>query len=788
MLISYIKIALRNIVRFKLYSLINIIGLAVGVAVCLLIFIFVQNEMSYDTFHSNSDRIYKVIKEEGEVNVLKGVTPLPLYEALKTDFPELKVVQTKDMSNVVTYKDKIFTEDKFYYTNPDFFEIFSFHLSAGDPKTALANPNSVVITKDIAEKYFGNDNPLGRTFIVNNQETLTVTGVIEDIPKNSSIRFDFLAAMSSLVNNWGEWINDWHPCMFSTFILLPKDNSPESFSQNLKPFLQKYMGKDETKYQRLKLQPLRDIHLYSADIKFNDVDKAGDINEIYIFSTIAILILLLACINYMNLATSRYSNRMNEIGIRKFIGASRQQLIKQFLGESFITCLFAVIISVIIVELFLPTFNQLMNTELEMGIFNNVYIVIGLILFVISLALVSGSYPAIFLSSFNPIKILRSSVSPDTKNLVTRKILIVIQFTVAVTLIICIGVVFSQLNFIKNKNLGFEKENLVTINIPYQLRDKFSSYRNVVLENNNVRNIALVGEIPPNRLGTTNPIDILVNDQKKTFWFHVMDVDYDLIETMGLKIKEGRSFSRKFGADERESIIFNEAAVKYIGSPNILNKDVSYLDQTKRAIGVVEDFNYWTLHEKIEPVVIVLDKKGCWRILARINSNDTEKTIEFMKSKWATMFNGWPFEFTFVDENLNQLYNKEIKLEKLSEYFTVLSVFIACIGLLGLTAFTAQKRTKEIGIRKVLGASVSSIIKLLSHEFMVLVLIANIIAWPIAYYSMNKWLQNFAYRIDINIWMFILSGGIALLIAMVTVSFHAVKAATANPVDSLKYE
>ena len=786
MLKNYLKIAVRNIVKYKLYSFINIVGLAVGIAICLLIFLFISDELSYDKFYPNSDRIYKVIRETGKGNEFEGVTPLPLCEALRTDFPELEVIQIRSASNVISYKEKTFTEKRFDYVDTNFFKVFSFNLIEGDPNTALKNPNSVVITKEIAKKYFGNEEPMGKTLLSENKDPLMVTGVMENVPENSHIQFDFLSPKSGFIR---DWMKDWHPSMFATYVLLPENYSAENIAKRLPAFLEKYIGKDEViNNQRLKLQPLKDIYLYSSDIKFNPIDKQGDINELYIFSTIAIIILILAVINYMNLSTSRYSNRMGEIGIRKVIGARRRQLVRQFLGESVITCLIAVVASILLIELLLPAFNTLMTKEIKFEIFRNLKLTGGIVLFGVIIGLVSGSYPAMFLSSFNPLNIIKGSTSHGAKGLLSRKILIVAQYTIAVAFITCTIIVFLQLNYIGNKNLGFAKENLVTMRMPFEYIDKFDTYKNEVLKNKNIASAARAEAIPPNPLGITNPVVFLINGEKKTLWAHVLHVDYDFIETLGLKIKKGRSFSKEYGTDEKDAFIFNEAAIKSAGIKDFIGSEVKYFNEKKKVIGVVEDFNYWTLHEKIEPVVIYISKHNCWRIVAKIRSGNIIQTMNFMKSKWESIFSGWPFEFSFVDNNLNELYKKEVKLEKLSEYLTVLAVFIACLGLFGLSSFTAKKRTKEVGIRKVLGASIFDIVGLLSKEFLMLVCIADIIALPFAYYFINNWLQGFAYKIGLSWWTFTLAGIITFLIALGTVSFQAVKAATANPVKSLRYE
>ncbi|MFO7447969.1 MAG: ABC transporter permease [Ignavibacteriaceae bacterium] len=789
MLKNYLTIALRNIIRQKLYSFINIMGLAFGIAVCLVIFLFISDELSFDQFHQNSGSIYRVVISNADLTETSGVTPLPLAEALETDFPELEVVQTKASYNVISYEEKTFTEKNFYYTDPNFLKIFSFQLLKGDPARVLQKPGSVVINENMAKKYFGNEEPIGKTILNDNRDPLIVTGIMKNFPENSYMQYDFLGVKSDHVKDWPDELKkDWHPRMFSTFILTPSNYSVQALDKKMPAFLEKYVGKEEAKYQRLVLQPLKDIYLHSTDIKFNPMDKTGDIKEIYIFSIIAVFILILACINYMNLSTSRYSNRMNEIGIRKVIGAGRKQLAYQFLGESVVTSFIAVSVSVFLVELFLPVFNSMMDKNIEFKFFNDPVLLAGLISGALIIGIISGSYPAIFLSAFHPIKIIRSSAAPGLKNLSIRRILIVVQFSIAVALIVCLTVVFAQMKFLTNKNLGFEKENLLSIDIPYQLRSKFEAFKREALKDKHIINMAMAESVFPNRLGTTNKVDFNLNGERKTVWVHVMSADFDLIETLGLKIKSGRSFSKEFQTDEKESLVFNESAINAAGIKDPVGQEVDYFTGKKKIIGVVKDFHYWRLHEKIEPVVIMINKIQCWNIAVRISGHNIIPTMDILRDKWKLVFPGWPLEFTFADDNLNKLYQKEIKLEKLAEYLTFIALFIACLGLFGLSAFAAEKRTKEIGIRKVLGASITSIVKIFSKEFLILVGISNLIAWPLAYYLMNNWLQDFAYHVDIGYWVFLLAGGSAIIISLLTVSFQAIKAATANPVESLKYE
>jgi putative ABC transport system permease protein len=785
MIYNYLKITFRNIKRNKLHSFINVLSLSVGIATCILIFLFVKDELSYDSFHAKGDRIYKIVRETSDNNELFGVTPLALGEALRTDFPQLQVSQTMVYRNVVSYKEKVFMEEKFYYVDSNFPRMFDFPLVEGDPKTAFMNTNSILITQRIAQKYFGNENPVGKTLVIDNTNDMVVTGVMKDVPHNSFMQFDFLAPKPSWMK---AAVNNWRANMFSTYVMLPENYLAGNISDKLGAFLEKHIGKDAGEKLNLKLQPLKDIYLYSSDIKFNSVDKIGDIQEVYIFVVIAVFVLLLAVINYTNLAMSKYSFNMNEVGIRKVFGAGRKQLVLRFLSESIFTTIFAFLLSILMIELFLPIFNSIMDKELQLSGLLNYHTLTGMILFGMLISLIAGIFPALFFSSFSPIKILKGSLILPSGSLLSRKILIITQFTIAIVFMICLTILFSQTKFIINKNLGFDKENLLAIELPGQLRGQFDLYRNSVLQHNEIVNISMAGAIPPNQLGGANPVVFNVNGEEKTLLCRVLYADYDYVETLGLKLKEGRSFSKNYGADEEQSIILNETAARSIQSKNTIGEIVTVMNKPKKVIGVVKDFNYWRLQEIIEPVVIIPSQNRCWQVLARIRSGNVAETIDIMEAEWKKYFQDWPFQFSFVDDNVNALYQKEMKLKNLAKYVTVLASIIACLGLLGISMFNAQKRMKEVSIRKVLGAPNLNIIKILSREFIFLVVMANVVASPVAYYLMDKWLEDFAYKTGISWWIFVLCGGIALLIALATVSYQAIKVATANPIESLKYE
>jgi len=769
MLKNHLKVALRNIRKQRGYSFINITGLTIGMTCFILILLWVQDELSFDKFHENANQLYRVITEQhhsGHVT-RTSETQFPLAAALKNDFPEISNsarLLTKWGNKFIKYKSNSFNEDKVFFADPSFLEMFSFPFQKGDPETALLEPHSIVVTQETAYKYFKNEDPIGKILQIDYFNKLTdfkVTGIMKNIPSNSHLQFDFLLPFhlfdySDVADPWSTVDN------YQTYVLLNKYASLKEINQKIADYKSKHVPGSHDKYY---LQPLTRIHLYS-DVKF-DSPTNSDIRYVYFFTIISIFILLIACINFMNLSTARSANRAKEVGLRKVIGAQRIQLIRQFFGESLLYSFVAFVCAIIFVIAILPLFNNLSGKTLSIAGYRSAYIFLFLLGVAIMTGGISGSYPAFFLSSFTPVSVLTGSLSSmmrRTKSNFFRKPLVIIQFSISIILIIGTLIVSSQLRFLQNKNLGFNKDNLIYIPVRGDLAQNYKSQHG---------NESLLDEWE----GNTDDDKIVVN---------ITSVDYDYFKTLNMKIVQGRNFSKAFPADLSEAVIVNEEAVRQMGMVFPIGKRL----WGKRIIGVVKDYHYKSLHEPIEPIVLSLTNKWLYFIFIKINphSLDLAGIIESIKDVYEKFVSEYPFEFHFLDTDIDNFYYKEKQIHKTFTYFTFLGIFIACLGLFGLASFTAEQRTKEIGIRKVLGASVSSIVLLLTKEFTKWVLISNLIAWPFAYYAMNKWLQNFAYHINISVWLFIISAGLALVIAFLTVSFQAVKSAMINPVRTLKYE
>jgi ABC-type antimicrobial peptide transport system permease subunit len=792
MLKNYIKIALRNIIRHKSYSFINIAGLAIGMACCFLIILWVQDELSYDKFHKNADNIYRVAGEgqysDGSVDKF-AVTPEALAAALKKEYPEViystKISRTR--GGLFKYDDNSFYEKSVVYADEFFFRIFEFPFIKGDAKIALSNPYSIVITKDIANKYFGTDDPIGKTIIYNNTYNLSVTGIIENIPHNSHLKFDFFIPMKiykDICTSSGLIFDEWNTYGYYTFLLLQKNIQFKTVNKKISRYLDKRSDDNTT---TLFLQSLTKIHLYS-DLTA-DIGGRGDIKYVYIFSIIALFVLIIACVNFMNLATARSSMRAKEIGIRKVAGAHKSNLIKQFLGESIFISFIALIFAIVLVELLLPAFNNLSGKILTLSITNNIYIIFVLILITIVTGLFSGSYPAFFLSSFKLIATLKGSAVKTRRSFSLRKILILFQF--AITIILLVGTidVYKQLNYMRNKKLGYEKENIIYIPIRGDLKQKYESMKNDLLSKVDVLHVAITSQLPTgSTLSTSGSIDWEGRNPEDEVLMNVASVDHDYIDTFKLKIIMGRNFSKKFSTDSSAGFILNEAAIKAMGIESPIGKQFSLWGTKGAIIGVVKDYHFDSLHKEIEPLILAILPDLYSDICIKIKSDNISNTIGELNSIWEKYVPEYPFEYHFLDESLDNLYRVEDRIGTVFKYFTVIAIIISCLGLFGLASFTTEQRTKEIGIRKVLGATIPNILFLITKDFTAWVLMANIVAWPVAYYAMHRWLQNFAYRTNIGISTFIFSATVALLIALLTVSYQSIKAALANPVESLRYE
>jgi len=803
---NYLIIALRNLKKHRGFSFINIAGLAIGIACCLLILLLIREEISFDRFHENKDQVYRVINQHpGQFYMgtdYLAVTPAPLAPAMMAEFPEVIKATRIDSSNevIISYQNKRFYEDGFYWTDSHFFDVFSFPLLRGDQSKALSEPYSVIISERMAQKYFGNEEPVGKTIALNNRHDFIVTGIMKDVPHNSHLQFDFLAPLITLsrISEQEDLLEGWGNYSYYTYILLQKGYSPGDLENKFPAFYEKYQGErlrrmrqqDPTrKADRFFLQPLKRIHLYSH-LNF-EISPNSDIGQIYLLSVLAFITLLIACINYMNLATARSASRAKEVGMRKVVGAERRQLIRQFIGESIFFCSIAVLLAAVLVELILPVFNSLVGKSISFHFYHNWEFFIGLICLALVVGIISGSYPAFFLSTFRPVTVLKGSYRTKTKGSLLRKILVIFQFAASIVLVISTIIIYSQIEYIRNKKLGFNREQVVVLPV----KDRELRQNHEPLKNELLQNPAILGCTA----STWLPNNIRTN-QGDTFWegmeegmdlqVYLLEADYDFIDVFGIELVEGRNFSREFSTDS-QAYILNETARKIFGWDKALGKRFGFRREevgTGQVIGVVKDFHFLSLHQGMQPLVIRLTENRMSYLSVKISTQNIPQTIEFLKERWQKFSPNHPFEYFFLDDDFEKMYRSEMRLGKIFASFTALAIFIACLGLFGLASFTSEQRTKEIGVRKVLGASVSTIVVLLSKEFSKWVFVASLIAWPVAYYAMSRWLQSFAYRISVGIWIFLLATILALLVAIATVSFKAIKAALANPVEALRYE
>ena len=780
---NYLKIAWRNVKRHKLYSFINIAGMAMGIACCILILLWVHQEMSWDRFHEHANEIYLVSQKQYDGH-LTPVTPAPLATFLKAEFPEVKNAARYMMYSKLQlkYGDKSFSEDPIIVDSA-FFQIFSYDFIKGIPDTALNGSNSILITEELAAKFFGQDNPLGKTITVNNRTDFEVKGVIKSVPRNSTFQFDCVLPFQLIAQ--GRSQDNWRNSYLWTYVQLQSNSPYRDFNQKIAGSVKQHDPENEAE---LNLQPLTQLHLRPQE-------AGGPIIYVYIFSAMAIFILVIACINFINLTTARSANRAKEVGLRKVIGAKITNLIRQFFGESFLFSFAAVSCAVLLVFLFLPTFNNLSGKQFTFGqdIAHNIGLILGIIGIAIFTGAFSGFYPAFLLSSFQPAQVLRASQKGGriSRSPMFRRILVVVQFSRSIFLMIGTFIIYSQLNFIRTRNLGFNKNHVVCSDSSWGEAD-VQTIKDELLTNPNIQSVSFASQkMGEWESGAREDVKWKGRASDLKITFEVIFCDHDYLETHKMEMVQGRFFSKEFPGDERQSFVLNETAVKEMGfgdgSP--VGESLSFWEQYNGTIvGVIKDFHTQSLHNRIQPVIMAYNPGSLDNINIRLGSEDMTRTLMFIQEKWRELTGGFSFEYSFLDESLDERYRAEKATGPLLKSFTFLAILISCIGLLGLISFIAQQRTKEIGIRKVLGAPVFSILKFLVKEFMLLVLLANIIAWPVAYFAAKKWLENFAYQTDIVWTAFFFSGGLALIIALLTVGLQSLKAATANPVESLRYE
>lgn len=801
MLRNYLKTTFRNLKRQKTQSTINILGLAIGLMCCILILLFVRDELSFDKFHENHDRIYRVtrcwLNEDGAVSLHLAFVAPPIGPLLKNDFPEIehavRIIGTGGL--LVSHGDTYFEEDLFFFAEEDVFDLFSFNMIKGDPSTALTDPLTVVITEEMAHKYFGSEDPIGSTMRVEaggQAADLKVTGVITSLPHNSHFHVDFLGSFKTYEAIVGDdELQSWRSNNYATYLLIQENYDIDLLKQQLNPFIDRHLDEGRSQRTQLVLQPLTAIHLHSH--LDSEIEPNSDITYVYIFSVIAFFVLMIAAINFMNLSTARSSHRAKEVGLRKVVGANRSQLIKQFLSESLLTSFAGLAVSLILVKLFLPRFNQFIDRELVLNLSENMALPAALIVVAVFVGIVSGLYPAVFLSSFKPALVLKGTKEQRRRKLSLRTVLVVFQFAISIVLIICVGVVTSQLEYIRNKDLGFDKDQVVILPSNPRISSQLESVKTQLFENQNIISVSAAKRVPSGRLLDSSGARVIRGEKSGTidFMIALLRVDHDYIPTFGMELAAGRNFSKEMPTDTTNAFILNETASREIGwsSPqDAIGREFGYGLQEGQIIGVVKDFHFESIHHTIAPIVMVLSSHSLNQVAVRISPNDIPGTMAFLQRKWQEFRPNYPFSYYFVDERFDQQYRSENKLLQLFGYFAFLAIFIACLGLFGLALFTAEQSIKEIGIRKVLGASVSSIVFLFSKEFSKWVLLANIIGWPVAYFAMMKWLANFAYRTSLNVWTFLLAGALALFIAILTVSYHSLKAAVADPVKALRYE
>ena len=787
MIKNYLKMAYRNLMRHKVFSLINVSGLALGMTCSILILLWVKDEVSFDRFHKNQPELYRVMQLQhypGGDNLTVSATPGPLAEVLEQEFPEIKYAvrsTTWEWKQLFAYNDKSLKVNG-RYTDPEFFEAFTFPFLYGDPRSALTQPNSVVISETVAKQFFDSpEDAIDKMFKVNNDKSYKVTGVMQDVPKNSSMQFDYVMPVDDWINSPGnDWLKNWGSNALRTFLLLEPGADIAALGKKIRPVVQDH---HDGYKKELFLQPLGDMYLYE---EFRGGEEAsGRIENVRLFTVVAVFILVIACINFMNLATARSAKRAKEVGVRKAIGANKSALIWQFIVESVLVAFLALFVSVNLTGILLPNFNDLTGKFIELDLTNPSLL---LMLFGVAIltGVLSGSYPAFFLSSFDPAVVLKGTAKLSKRVSVFRKGLVVFQFILSALLIISTLVVYLQLHYIRTKNIGMNRENLVYVPMEGELQNR---YEVVKRELEGVSGILAVTSANQNPLmigNSTGDVNWRGKDPAAGVLFSVMTVDYDFAETMGVTLKEGRDFSKAFGTDTAAFLV-NEEAARMMQMKDPVGQWLEW-DGEGRIVGVMRNFHSTSMHVPTPPLVVRLNPKSENLIFARVAPGKTTEALTEIEQILKRHNPAFPFEYHFLDEDFERMYKTEAIMGQLTKYFAGIAIFISCLGLFGLALFTAEQRTKEIGIRKVLGASVASIVYMLSKDFLKLVLIANLIALPLGWYFMSGWLNDYADRTDLSWWIFAMAFVTTIIIAMVTLSFHAVKTAIANPVTSLRTE
>lgn len=805
MIKNYFKVALRNIFRQKAYAIINISGLAIGIACCLLILSYINDELSYDQFHPHADRTYRVALDRKfpDNQFMYARTPMPLGNAMRNDLPEVETA-TRMFNNfgslTFTFDDRYFDERNVIAADTTFFDFFGVELIEGDRDEALRQPNSLVITDEMAIKYFGTTEAVGKQLEIVNVGQMLVRGVAKPLPGNSHFHFDFLFSLNTippLYNNqfWGSY-------QTYNYVRLKEGQSIESVEAKMDDFIRGYMEPQIQQFLNISFdeyekagnshdyifQPIQDIHL-TSNFQW-ELEPNGSQSTVYLFAGISIFILLIACINFMNLATARSANRAKEVGMRKVLGAQQKQLILQFLTESTLTCIIALIVAIGLTALVMPSFNELAGKNLSVMQFLTPTVMGVMLLFSIILGTLSGLYPAFFLSAFRPVTVLKGKLKSGAKNSWLRNGLVVFQFSISVILVIGTMVIYQQLKFMNEKQLGFDKDQLVVVERADLLQNQAETFKNLMLENPNILSVTSANNIPGRQFNGGATFRDVEGEVSDRFLMPNITGDYDIIEAMGLEVVEGRGFDEQIVTDS-SAVIINETAARVFKWDNPINKQLQQLNGgTFRVIGVVKDFHFQSLHQEISPIALFANdlSQGAGLLVVKVSGSSIDQTLNFMSNEWQKLVSQRPLAYTFVDQEFGSLYAAEQRSGRLFTAFSSLAILIACLGAFGLAAFLATQRTKEIGVRKVLGASTAGIVTLLSKDFVKLILIANAIAWPLAFMGAQRWLESFAYATGINWLLFVIALVGSIFIALFTVSYHSIRAATTNPADTLHHE
>ena len=795
MIKNYLTTALRNLWKRRAFSLINILGLSVGMTACFLIFLYVRNELSYDSFHSKADRIYRLVCDvRTPTETIKANGPAwPVLPKMKPVFPEIEsAVRVATVSFLFRKDDIKYQEENSLLADPAFFEVFDFPLLQGDPKTVLKEPFTAVFSASTAKKYFGNANPVGQTVLLTAKGwQVKITGVMKDLPENSQISGDVIVSMSTetmhlnqgLEDDW-QW-SDYHP---RCYLLLKPNTNIRALEDKFPAFIEKREGQAMRSQQMastLSLEPLKDVYLYST----RDGSKNGNYKNVYLFSFVAAIILLIACINFVNLTTARSAERAKEVGIRKVIGALQAQLAAQFAGESIMLCLAAACLALFFAGLLIPEFNQLSGKTISHGVFEHPAYIVLLFAASLGTGLLAGIYPALVLSSFKPSIVLKGRFATGSRGNILRKGLVFVQFTLSIGFIIATIVVYNQLKYMRDQDLGFDKQQLMIINTEGD--PHINAFRQSLKEVPGVVSASLTSDVP----GTETLIlncqienvkgDLQVANMSSYF------VDWDYLDQYKIKMVAGRAFSRDFLTDTTQAMVINEAAAKMFGYPTpqqAVGRRFSQVGRTGRIIGVMKDFHFRSLQEEIKPLAMRIEPDFCYLVSVKVSTDHLPATLSAIENKWKSIVPYRPLLYYFLDEHFDRQYRSEERFGKLFLYFTVLAIFISCMGLFGLASYSILQRTKEIAVRKVMGASMAGIVNLLSRDFLQLVVISFVVASPVTWWLMHRWLQDFAYRVSISVWDFLAAGMLVVLITLLTISLKAINAAIANPIKSLRSE